>query len=130
MAVKQKFGIKYPFTAENDDGLYIDLNDSYDDYIKSQVLHVLFTPKGQRIRKPDFGCDFIKYLFGPKDSDTFAEIKSEITSQIQKYVPSVEFRDVTVYNSDGDEHSVVVMVEYAVKKGNKNEVTTVAVKVV
>lgn len=130
MAVKQKFGIKYPFTAENDDGLYIDLNDSYDDYIKSQVLHVLFTPKGQRIRKPDFGCDFIKYLFGPKDSETFAEIKSEITSQIQKYVPSVEFRDVTVYNSDGDEHSVIVMVEYAVKKGNKNEVTTVAVKVV
>lgn len=130
MAVKQKYGIKYPFTAENDDGLYIDLNDSYDDYIKSQVLHVLFTPKGQRIRKPDFGCDFIKYLFGPKDSETFAEIKSEITSQIQKYVPSVEFRDVTVYNSDGDEHSVIVMVEYAVKKGNKNEVTTVAVKVV
>lgn len=130
MAVKQKYGIKYPFTAENDDGLYIDLNSSYDDYIKSQVLHVLFTPKGQRIRKPDFGCDFIKYLFGPKDSETFAEIKSEITSQIQKYVPSVEFRDVTVYNSDGDEHSVIVMVEYAVKKGNKNEVTTVAVKVV
>lgn len=130
MAVKQKYGIKYPFTAENDDGLYIDLNSTYDDYIKSQVLHVLFTPKGQRIRKPDFGCDFIKYLFGPKDSETFAEIKSEITSQIQKYVPSVEFRDVTVYNSDGDEHSVIVMVEYAVKKGNKNEVTTVAVKVV
>lgn len=129
MAVKQKYGIKYPFTADNDDGLYIDLNESYEDGIKSQVLHVLFTPKGQRLRNPDFGCDFIKYLFGPKDSEVFAEIKNEITKQIQKYVPSVEFRDVSVYNSEGDDNSVIVMVEYAVKKGNKNEVTTVAVKV-
>ena len=26
MAVTQKYGIKYPFTTDNDDGTYIDLN--------------------------------------------------------------------------------------------------------
>lgn len=129
MAVKQKYGIKYPFTSDNDDGTYLDLNETFDDGIKSQVLHVLFTPRGQYLRNPDFGCDLIKYIFGPKDSLTFGEIKSEITSQISKYVPNVEFKDVTIYESENDgDNGIIVMVQYSVKNGNKSEITTVAVK--
>ena len=129
MAVKQKYGIKYPFTSDNDDGTYLDLNETFDDGIKSQVLHVLFTPRGQYLRNPDFGCDLIKYIFGPKDSLTFSEIKSEITSQISKYVPNVEFKDVTIYESENDsDNGIIIMVQYSVKNGNKSEITTVAVK--
>ena len=63
MALTQKYGIKYPFTNDNDDGTYIDLNKTFSDGIQSQVLHVIFTPKGQKLRDPDFGTDLIKYLF-------------------------------------------------------------------
>ena len=128
MAVTQKYGIKYPFTTDNDDGTYIDLNKTYGEDIQSQVLHVIFTPKGQKLRDPDFGTDLIKYIFSQSDSSTFGSIKGEISSQIAKYVPEVEFRDISIYNSEGDDNSIVVMVEYGVKQGNKTEVTKVAVK--
>ena len=128
MAVTQKYGIKYPFTTDNDDGTYIDLNKTYGEDIQSQVLHVIFTPKGQKLRDPDFGTDLIKYIFSQSDSATFGSIKGEISSQIAKYVPEVEFRDISIYNSEGDDNSIVVMVEYGVKQGNKTEVTKVAVK--
>ena len=128
MAVTQKYGIKYPFTTDNDDGTYIDLNKTYGEGIQSQVLHVIFTPKGQKLRDPDFGTDLIKYIFSQSDSSTFGSIKGEISSQIVKYVPEVEFRDISIYNSEGDDNSIVVMVEYGVKQGNKTEVTKVAVK--
>lgn len=128
MAVTQKYGIKYPFTTDNDDGTYIDLNKTYGEGIQSQVLHVIFTPKGQKLRDPDFGTDLIKYIFSQSDSSTFGSIKGEISSQIAKYVPEVEFRDISIYNSEGDDNSIVVMVEYGVKQGNKTEVTKVAVK--
>ena len=128
MAVTQKYGIKYPFTTDNDDGTYIDLNKTYGEGIQSQVLHVIFTPKGQKLRDPDFGTDLIKYIFSQSDSSTFGSIKGEISSQIAKYVPEVEFRDISIYNSEGDDNSSVVMVEYGVKQGNKTEVTKVAVK--
>ncbi len=124
----QKYGIKYPFTTDNDDGTYIDLNKTYGEGIQSQVLHVIFTPKGQKLRDPDFGTDLVKYIFSQSDSSTFGSIKAEISSQIAKYVPEVEFRDISVYNSEGDDNSIVVMVEYGVKQGNKTEVTKVAVK--
>ena len=128
MAVTQKSGIKYPFTTDNDDGTYIDLNKTYGEDIQSQVLHVIFTPKGQKLRDPDFGTDLIKYIFSQSDSATFGSIKGEISSQIAKYVPEVEFRDISIYNSEGDDNGIIVMVEYGVKQGNKTEVTKVAVK--
>jgi phage baseplate assembly protein W len=128
MAVTQKYGIKYPFTTDNDDGTYIDLNKTYGEGIQSQVLHVIFTPKGQKLRDPDFGTDLVKYIFSQSDSSTFGGIKGEISSQIAKYVPEVEFRDISIYNSEGDDNGIVVMVEYGVKQGNKTEVTKVAVK--
>ena len=48
MAITQKYGIKYPFTTDNDDGTYIYLNKTDGEGIQSQVLHVIFTPKGQK----------------------------------------------------------------------------------
>lgn len=128
MAVTQKYGIKYPFTTDNDDGTYIDLNKTYGEGIQSQVLHVIFTPKGQKLRDPDFGTDLVNYIFSQSDSSTFGSIKGEISTQIAKYVPEVEFRDISIYNSEGDDNGIVVMVEYGVKQGNKTEVTKVAVK--
>lgn len=127
MAVTQKYGIKYPFTSDNDNGTYIDLNESFGDGIKSQILHVLFTPKGQKLRDPDFGTDVIKYIFSPSDSITFNSLKSDISEQISKYVPSVVFRDISIYK-DEEDGNIVVMVEYGVSKGNKTEITKVAVK--
>ena len=124
----QKYGIKYPFTSDNDDGYYLDLNNTLAEGVKSQVLHVIFTPKGQKLRDPDFGTDLIKYIFGPKDSMAFNEIKSEISTQISKYVPQVEFRNIDIYTMEADEHGIIVSVEYGVKNGNKMEITTVSVK--
>lgn len=128
MARTQKYGIKYPFTSDNDDGHFLDLNETMADGIKSQVLHVIFTPKGQKLRDPEFGTDLIKYIFTQNDESVFSEIRNEISSQVSKYVPQVEFRDIDVYKMENDEHGIIVSIEYGVKNGNKTEVTTVAVK--
>ena len=124
----QKYGIKYPFTSDNNDGTYLDLNKTYSDSIKSQVLHVIFTPKGQKLRDPEFGTNLIKFLFNPVDNNTLEDIKSEITSQITKYVPSVEFRDLSIYSEEENDNSVIIIVEYSVNIGNKQEITKVAIK--
>jgi phage baseplate assembly protein W len=124
----QKYGIKYPFMSDNNDGTYLDLNKTYSDSIKSQVLHIIFTPKGQKLRDPEFGTNLIKFLFNPIDNNTLEDIKSEITSQITKYVPSVEFRDLSIYSEEENNNSVIIIVEYSVNIGNKQEITKVAIK--
>jgi phage baseplate assembly protein W len=128
MADRQKYGIKYPFTSDNDDGIFLDLNKTFADGVKSRVLHVIFTPKGQKLRDPHFGTDLIKFIFNQDDNLTLDGIKTEITGQIMNYVPEVEFKDLRIYQSENDEHGIIVSIEYGVKNGNKMEITTVSVK--
>lgn len=128
MALTQKYGIKYPFTSDNNEEIYVDLDTSYTDATKSKVLHVLFTPKGQKLRNPDFGTDLIKYLFEPKDGATLSNLKASLKTDIGKYVPNVEFEDISIQN-DENENGIIVIVHYSVKKGMTKEITSVAVRI-
>ena len=129
MARRQKYGISYPFSINNEDMVYIDLNDTYDRGIASQVMHVILTPKGQRLRDPDFGTDLIKYIFEPSDSTTFDSVKSEITSNVSKYVPGVKFIDLELLAPSDDEHAKVVNIKYSVRKGMSEELKGISVSI-
>ena len=118
----QYFGIKYPFTSNNLDEMFLDLNETYEDSVKSKMLHVIFTPKGYRLRMPDFGTNLVQYIFEPSDGDTLSNIKSEITIQVGKYVPGVRFDDISVGRDDKGERGTVVILYYTIQKG-ENEVS-------
>lgn len=128
MAVYQRYGIRYPFTSDNEENMFLDVNNTESECIKSKVLHVLFTPKGQKIRDPEFGTDLIKHIFTQNDSTSLSDIKRDITNVISKYVPEVEFKDVNVHYGENDDNSIIVTITYNVTIGNKVEETTVGVK--
>lgn len=128
MGKKQKYGIKYPFTSNNSDNIYLDVNETYFENIKSQLLHLLFTQKGQRLRDPDFGTDLISFIFRPNDGDTISDVKNEIIRQVNKYIPEVIFDDLNVYKDENDASEVMVSIKYSIKVGNKLQTTTVGIK--
>lgn len=129
MALTQKYGIRYPFTLENDDELYMDLNTSKEESLRSRLLHVIFTPKGQRLRNPDFGTDLIKYIHEPADDTTFERLRSDITQQVYKYVPDVSFKDISIYDDEKSENGKIVIIHYTIKRGMKEIEQTAAVRV-
>lgn len=129
MALQQKYGIKYPFTLENDDELYMDLNMTKEESLKSRLLHVIFTPKGQRLRNPDFGTDLIKYIHEPSDETTYERLRHDITEQVYKYVPDVSFKDISIYNDDKSENGKIVIIHYTIMKGMKEVEQTAAIRV-
>lgn len=128
MARKQQYGIRYPFTAENLDSKYMDTNDSYVNCIKSQVIHAIFTPRGQKVRDPEFGTNLVNYIFGPKDTQSLSEIRTEITSQLGRYVPAAKFKDINIYEDEDGDNGIIVSISYSVQIGNKVDDTTVAIR--
>lgn len=128
MAKKQQYGIKYPFTADNLENVYMDTNGSYENSIKSQVVHVVFTPRGQVLRDPEFGTRLIDYVFGQKDDATLSSLKNEIASQIGKYVPAAKFKDIQLINDENSDNGIIIAITYTIKIGNKTEDATVAIK--
>ena len=125
---KQYYGIKFPFTANNLDGFFVDLNESIDDKVATEIMHVILTPKRSRIRKPDFGTDLAKYIFEPNDSITWDSILSEIKESVSKYVPNAGIDDVNVVYGTEDPNAVYLDVFYSVKRGSIVENKRMAVK--
>lgn len=123
------FGIKYPFEAQDEEGYFIDLNKSKRDYVRSQLIHVIFTPKGQKIRDPEFGSDLIKYIFEPNDAESWSKIKGEISNTVGRYVNGVILNDVTILKSDTNPNEIFVRLNYGVKEGNLTINDTVITKI-
>lgn len=130
MAKKQYFGVKYPFQNEVDDNRYVDLNESYKDKMRSEILHIIFTPKGQRYRMPDFGTDLIKYIFEPNDEETWANIKREIREQVSKFLPGVRFKNISFYRDEENENRVFADVSYTIMMGMTEEEDNINIRVI
>ena len=126
---KQYYGIKFPFTANNLDGFFLDLNEEIKDKVASEMLHVILTPKRSRIRMPDFGTDLIKYIFEGGDETTWEDIKAEASEAVKKYVPNVKINDITVVYGEEDPHAIYLDIRYSVTKGNIEENNRLVTKI-
>ena len=126
--IKQYYGIKFPFTSNNLDGFFLDLNERIEDKIASEILHVILTPKRSRIRKPDFGTDLAKFIFEPNDEMTWDSVKEEVMNSVSKYVANTTLTSIEVVRPDEEPYSIYLDMRYTVKKGNKEENNRMAVK--
>jgi phage baseplate assembly protein W len=114
---KQYYGIKFPFTAENRNGFFLDLNSDLKQKTESEIAHVILTPKGSRLRMPNFGTDIMKYIFNPNDKVTWSQVEEEINSAINEYVPRVSAVSVDVNMNDID-NGATLKITYSISKGN------------
>lgn len=125
---KQYYGIKFPFTANNLDGFFLDLNEKIEDKVASEILHVILTPKRSRLRKPEFGTNLAKFIFEPNDELSWEGVKSEVMESVSAYVANVNLTNIEVVTPDEDPHSIYLDLRYTVKKGNKEENSRMVVK--
>lgn len=119
--IKQYFGVKYPFTYKNEENYYIDLNQTIDDGLLSEILHVILTPKGQRIRMPNFGTNLIKFIYEPNDSQTWDNINNEVSNSISTFVPNAKLNNIQIIQDENDDNRISLYLDYSVKKGTENE---------
>ena len=109
-------GIKFPFNIKSIEKTFLDLDTTPQDTIKSSIMHLIFTPKGQRVRNPEFGTNLIQFIFNPNDSQTWGEIKSEIKDAVSRFVPNTTLEDIEIYETD-EGRGLVASIRYTVKDG-------------
>lgn len=87
--------IKFPF-QESPKGYLYESNVTTSDSIKSDILHVLLTRKGERFYNPNFGTNLYLYLFEPNDTITISDIISEVNSSLDTCMPNIRVNTITV----------------------------------
>ena len=118
---KQFYGITYPFNDESERLTFLDMNETKNEGVRSMLLHIILTPKGQRLRMPNFGTNLIKYIFETNEDETWEDIKSEIRKQVSLYLPEVIFDDIKIIHNTEEQNSIFVEVIYSVEN---NGITT------
>jgi phage baseplate assembly protein W len=129
MAGNGKFiNIAFPF-KESRRGDFIELNNSDKNAIKSDLMHLILTRKGERLYMPDFGTDLLKYIFEPNDFKTQGDIKVDITETVKKYLPNLQINDVIVETNPNNEYTATIRIDYTVTEGVFQETDFVIIEV-
>lgn len=113
MANGKYINIHYPF-KDSHKGFFLDLNSSDAEAIKSDLMHLILTLKGQRLYNPDFGTNLLRYIFEPEDGYTLDKIKIEITTTVKKFLPKLVINEVTVDQSTENDYAAVVRLDYQI----------------
>lgn len=117
MGKTQKYGIKFPFNIISDYKTLLDLNITKSDRVRSQLMHLIFTQKGQRLRLPDFGTNLLQFIFNPNDLQTWDDVQFEIKESVKKWVPDCNLNNITIYETDSG-RSLIAELKYSVTEDN------------
>ena len=113
-------GVSLPFNAP---GVF---NKTYStkDQIKSNLINLLLTDKGERIMNPEFGADIRKSLFDNITDSSTELLKLKIIDAISIFVPEVILGEVSVI-SDIDYNTLDVTINYRLAISNTPDQITV-----
>ena len=129
MAKQQFYGVKYPFVAEDVENYFIDVNKTLKDKVRSILMHVIFTPKGQKLKDPEFGTDLIRYIFEPNDNTSWESVRNEISEVVSKYVKGVTINNISVMQNSEDVAEIYVRLDYSVNDGINIMTDSIATKI-
>ena len=113
-------GVSLPFNGP------VAFNSTYStaDQIKSNLINLLLTNKGERIMNPEFGANLKTVLFEGITEDTSEIIKTLIGINVTTFIPEVTVTNVNVVQNK-DTNTISVTVQYRLNISGKADQITV-----
>jgi len=111
MAVKT-INIDFPF-QKSPIGNFLKLNRTSQRAIKSDLIHLLLTKKGDRLYNNEFGSGLYNFLFEQIDEKTTSDIKLELNTSIGRYIPNLTINELIITANDDANH-IKVNIDYTV----------------
>ena len=113
-------GVSLPFNAK---GVF---NKTYStkDQIKSNLINLLLTDKGERIMNPEFGADLRRSLFDNITQSNTDLLQTKIIDAINIFIPEVELTNVVV-EPNIDYNTLNVTIDYRLRISNTPDQVTV-----
>ena len=100
-------GVSIPFNA----GGVFNSTYSTKDQIKSNIINLFLTKKGERIENPEFGTDINKLLFENINDDILSNLKEELYDSVSKFIPNITILDINI-TSGVDINTIYIETQY------------------
>ena len=83
--------------------------------IEEAVQMILLTPKGQRVMRPDFGCQIHDLTFSPNDATTAGLAAYYVKEALGMWEPRIRVRDVSTSIDPRNASRLLVEIHYEIK---------------
>lgn len=115
--------LKSPFNV--DLSLHVATTTSYEDIVRGQVIDALMTNRGERVYRPEYGCDIQAALFDPSDELVRSDAANYVKQRLQSLVTRAVVTEVTFESPDTEPGVVYVNVVYRVSSFREGQVVKV-----
>ena len=112
-------GVSLPFNSPSA------FNKTYStkDQIKSNLINLLLTDKGERVMNPEFGADLRRSLFEGINEDNNEIIRFKIINAVNAFIPEVTLTDIEI-ESNTDYNSLNIIISYRLNiSGTSDQIT-------
>jgi phage baseplate assembly protein W len=83
--------------------------------IEQAILIILRTAPGQRVMRPEFGCELHDLVFMPNNSDTAARIKRAVRQALGRWEPRINVLSVEASPDPYDPARLMIDIQYRIK---------------
>ncbi len=94
--------------------------------IRQNVRQILGTARGERVMRPDFGCDLGRLVFAPLDKATESLARHLVAEALGTWEPRVDVLDVTTTRLPR-EQKLRVAVRYSIRSTGERDSAVVEV---
>jgi phage baseplate assembly protein W len=94
------------------------------DQVKSNLVNLLLTTKGERVMNPEFGCGLKKFIFEGITNINIENLKQDLLLNISIFIPEITVTDIVVI-PDYDSNIIDLNVNYYLNISQLSDQVTV-----
>lgn len=91
---------------------------SCEESIRQSIYLIIMTRKGERVMRPDFGCDIHKFMFDTVDYTMLTMMKRAVEEALIRWEPRITDIQVQIFDRIQEKHGVEIRVDYRVRTTN------------
>jgi hypothetical protein len=89
--------------------------------VRQAVLLLLSTTPGERVMRPDYGCDLRRLVFSPNDATTAGLAAHYVRQALRRFEPRIEVLRLDAAPDPGEPGRLEIRLEYRVKASQRTE---------
>lgn len=83
--------------------------------IRQSIYVIINTVPGERVMRPDFGCEIHSLIFAPANFETAALAELYVREALERWEPRIELHDISVTPGTADRGELFIEIKYRIK---------------
>ena len=90
----------------------------YEEDIRQAIFIIIFTERGERVMRPDFGAGLNGFVFEPVNTTTMALVETRVREALVTWEPRIDVLDVRVTTDKAELNKLLIELNYRVRATN------------